>query len=176
MRKSEGLLWRTKEHGPSQTDQLEECRCVLFSDRRITIERKLGVDASFGLGSTEMVALVQIPTKPSNTPGKGRNRACLQIRTADIIEMSESKQRAMTPENKVSPLLAWQRPIEYAHAFPLTRDERLDVQSVRIASDGHPRQCAPCPRVYFDLNGISQLRTVLDNEPSEGSSHWTRGA
>ena len=105
-RKSEGL-WRTKEHTVSTS--WKECRCVLFSDRRITIvERKLGVDASFGLRSTEMVALVQIPTKPSNTQERVETaHAC--IRTADgIIEMCESKQRAMT-QIQSPPPLAWQR-------------------------------------------------------------------
>ena len=140
------------------------CRCRLDSNRRLTIkEHDLGVDAAFGLRSAEMVALIRI------SKGLGfddKSLSCLQIRTADgILEFCSPGE---TPEA----LYAWQRPLESMLMLSLSAVVSGWMYNLSAMSEDLSIPSADMiPRVYFDLNNLTQLRTVAEDPRPEGVSH-----
>ena len=157
-------------NGLHKLTQWSLCRCLLFSDRRVAIvNRKLGVDATFSLRSTEMVALVIIPKSLSISPGDQQSRNCLQMRTTDgIIEMCAPNSEQAAPPS----LLAWQRPLEdmlMRSLSPVTSGWLYNLSASTTSGEGVPYQYTP--RIYFDLNNLSQLWSVMDQKRPQGTSH-----
>ena len=132
------------------------CHCALHSDRRLNLrEPSLNMDVAFDLRAALSVQVVTLEASA------GPELSCLQIRMPDgIIEFRSSPSEM---DGNAS-LLLWRRTLE--EMLMLSLSSSLGGWLYNILPLHDLNASSPqFPRVYFDLNSRSQLRTLCDTRP-----------
>uniref|UniRef100_A0A7S2D197 PH domain-containing protein n=1 Tax=Haptolina brevifila TaxID=156173 RepID=A0A7S2D197_9EUKA len=130
------------------------CHCALHSDRRLTIrEPNLCLDVAFDLRSAFNVQVVTLEKTAAS------ELSCLQLRMGDgILEF-----RAPLSElDGGAVLIRWRQTLEemlMLSMAPTLRGWLYDVSQLQYEA---AVALTHCPRVYFDLNSRSQLRTLTE--------------
>ena len=163
-----GKYGNAKSGGLQHLTDWTRCRCALMSDRRLCVtEPNMKVDAAFDLRATQSVQLILTPFDRGARTDATR-RSCLQVRTPDgIIEFCAPNPSSGEP----SLLLAWQRPLEDMLMISLSSSLKGWLHYLTPSEEDPATAMTAGSRVFLDLNGHSQLRTIVDRPEANRGAH-----